>query len=249
MRNKSNRDVDLAVARGIPTIEAVSLLGINNLKKEGAERVGACPVCGGRNRFAINVRTGLWNCRICAKGGNDALSLVMHANDCSFIEAVGTLSGQSVERLRRPQPAPAQHADNDNFTLELADRAWRQSERLSLAALVLNFGDRSINPSKVPDRGGLRFHPECPWSSKTEPCVIARFTTVMGNEPRGIWRRPLDGSKPKTLGPMSGCVIRLWPDDAVTTGLVVGEGVETTLAAALNIEHEGTMLQPALGNW
>jgi putative DNA primase/helicase len=44
---------------------------------------------------------------------------------------------------------------------------------------------------------------------------------------------------------MAGCVIRLWPDDEVTTGLVIGEGVETTLAAATRIEHRGALLQPA----
>jgi hypothetical protein len=32
-----------------------------------------------------------------------------------------------------------------------------------------------------------------------------------------------------------GCVIRLWPDDMVELGLVLGEGVETTLAAATRI--------------
>lgn len=44
---------------------------------------------------------------------------------------------------------------------------------------------------------------------------------------------------------MAGCVIRLWPDDEVTTGLVIGEGVETMLAAATRVEHRGTILQPA----
>jgi hypothetical protein len=47
------------------------------------------------------------------------------------------------------------------------------------------------------------------------------------------------------LGPMAGCVIRLWPDEAVDLGLVLGEGIETTLAAATRIEHNGTLLQPA----
>jgi hypothetical protein len=37
----------------------------------------------------------------------------------------------------------------------------------------------------------------------------------------------------------------LWPDDAVTTGLVIGEGVETVLAAATQVTHRGTLLQPA----
>jgi hypothetical protein len=34
----------------------------------------------------------------------------------------------------------------------------------------------------------------------------------------------------------------MWPDDAVTTGLVLGEGVETTASAALNIAHKRTLL-------
>jgi hypothetical protein len=41
-----------------------------------------------------------------------------------------------------------------------------------------------------------------------------------------------------------GCVIRLWPDEEVTQGLVLGEGVETTPAAATQIEC-GTLLRPA----
>jgi hypothetical protein len=48
-----------------------------------------------------------------------------------------------------------------------------------------------------------------------------------------------------SLGPTSGCVMRLWPDEFVTTGLVIGEGIETTLSAAFNIQVRGTVLQPA----
>lgn len=51
--------------------------------------------------------------------------------------------------------------------------------------------------------------------------------------------------KGMALGPTGGCVIRLWPDEAVEQGLVIGEGLETTLAAAIRIEHRGTLLQPA----
>jgi putative DNA primase/helicase len=48
-----------------------------------------------------------------------------------------------------------------------------------------------------------------------------------------------------SLGPTAGCVLRLWPDELVTLGLVIGEGLETVLAAATRIEHRGTLLQPA----
>ena len=237
-------DIDLAIARSIRLEDVLAMHGIT-LKRQSVELVGPCPVCGGHDRFAVNIRKQVHHCRGCGARGGGAIDLEMHISGASFVEAARSLAGQSNVRPIRPQPAPAQHAENDNYALELAERVWRTSKPLPLSAFILNFCDRAIRLDKVPDRGGLRFHPKCPWGNGTEECVIGRFTTVIGNEPRGIWRRPLDGSKPKTLGPMAGCVIRLWPDDYVTTGLVIGEGVETTLAAALNIEHEGTMLQPA----
>ena len=33
------------------------------LKRVGSEYVGPCPGCGGRDRFAVSPRKGLFNCR------------------------------------------------------------------------------------------------------------------------------------------------------------------------------------------
>jgi len=44
---------------------------------------------------------------------------------------------------------------------------------------------------------------------------------------------------------MGGCVIGLWPDESVSTGLVIGEGVETVLSAATRFTRHGALLQPA----
>jgi hypothetical protein len=77
------------------------------------------------------------------------------------------------------------------------------------------------------------------------PCVVARFTDAITNAPGGIWRRPITGEKPKALGPLKRHCIRLWPDEEVTEGLVIGEGVETVLAAAAKQTHRNTLLQPA----
>jgi hypothetical protein len=97
--------------------------------------------------------------------------------------------------------------------------------------------------------GVLRWHPQCPWEQATHGCMIALFTDVVTGEPKAIHRTAVSpaGEKidRKTLGPISGCIIRLWPDEAVIEGLVIGEGIETTLSAATNIEHRGTYLQPA----
>lgn len=239
-------DIDLAVARGVRTIDALPMLGINHLKREGLELVGPDPRTGqGRDRFQVNSRTGKWICRTENRGGADAISLVMFVLGCSFVEAVRFLAGQSnVRPIRQQLPAPAPRAENDTYTLDLAARIWRETVELPPQAIDY-FAKRGIDITVLADHGGLRFDLECPWERENKPCIIGRFTTVIGTEQRGIWRRPVTGEKPKTLGPMAGCVIRLWPDEEVTTGLVLAEGIETALAAATGRTHGGTLLRPA----
>ena len=79
--------------------------------------------------------------------------------------------------------------------------------------------------------------------------MVALFRDALTNKPDRIDRTALalDATKldRMSLGPTKGSVIKLWPDEDVTTGLVIGEGIETTLAAATRISHRGTRLQPA----
>jgi hypothetical protein len=93
--------------------------------------------------------------------------------------------------------------------------------------------------------GALRLLRDCPWGRDTHPCIVARYSDALTGAAKGLWRRSLDdqAAKPMTMGPMAGCVIRLWPQAGKT--LVVGEGVETTLAAATRITYRGKPLQPA----
>jgi phage/plasmid primase-like uncharacterized protein len=222
-----------------PITDVVARFGLR-LKHQGRELVGPCPVCGGRDRFAINVRKEVWNCRGCIRGG-DAIALVQHVEGCGYREALGVLGGTDISA--RGRRAPTLGAANDDRTLSVAVRIWDQTVALGPEAIAY-FEGRGIDIDAVPEQGGLRWLAQCPWESGTKPCVVGRYTTATGNEPRGIWRRPIDGGKPKALGPTAGCVIRLWPDDAVDVGLVLGEGVETVLAAATRIEHKNTLLRP-----
>ena len=57
------------------------------------ERVGPCPRCGGDNRFSINIKKRVWNCRGCGIGG-DVIKLVEHLDDCDFKTACTTLVGE-----------------------------------------------------------------------------------------------------------------------------------------------------------
>ena len=74
----------------------------------------------------------------------------------------------------------------------------------------------------------LRWHPRI-------GAMLALFRNVLTGEPQAISRTFLDreGRKVerKFLGPVSGAAIMLDPFDFVTTGLHVGEGVETCMAA------------------
>jgi hypothetical protein len=73
-----------------------------------AERCGPCPVCGGTDRFSINVNKQVWNCRGCSTGG-DVIALVQHIDGGSFMEAVETLAGPAsrLAAKRQPKAAPS----------------------------------------------------------------------------------------------------------------------------------------------
>jgi phage/plasmid primase-like uncharacterized protein len=231
----------------VPMADTVVRLGLQ-LRCQGRELVGPCPRCGGRDRFAVNLGKEVWNCRGCSRGG-DAIELVRHVRGCSFREAVTFLDCGAAPAPRPFVPRTGGTLDrstaNDRASLDYAGKIWDQADPLGQEAIGY-FERRAIDVDAVlPSHGGLRWHPRCPWEGGTRPCILGRYTTAVCNQQRGIWRRPVDGSKPKALGPTTECVIRLWPDDAVEAGLVLGEGVETTLAAATRIAHRGTLLQPA----
>lgn len=57
------------------------------------ERAAPCPVCGGHDRFSINVRKQVFNCRGCQIGG-DVIKLTQLLDGCTFAEAIETLGGE-----------------------------------------------------------------------------------------------------------------------------------------------------------
>jgi hypothetical protein len=206
-------DTDIEAARAARIQDEVARRGIK-LRRSGAELTGPCPVCGGDDRFAINIRKQSWNCRQCKPKAikGDIIGLVQHLDGCGVRDAVRTLIGQArSSTTTRPPIKSETRVDGDEVrNQKLADEIWRASSPLAPEA-VAYFAERRIDINQAPDHGGLRFHARCPWGESTCPCIIGRFTTAISNEPRGIWRRPIIGKdKPRSLGPHAGCVIRLW---------------------------------------
>ncbi len=91
-----------------------------------------------------------------------------------------------------------------------------------------------------PVDGDLRFHASlwCPEVKAELPALVARVTTVIANKAIGIHRIWIRAGESKAVKKMRlggselPVCIRLWPDEDISIGLGIAEGVESALAAA-----------------
>jgi DNA primase len=79
-------------ARSVPIATEIKSRGIK-LKGNGTERVGPCPKCGGEDRFSINTKKNVFNCRGCEVGG-DVIDLVRHLDGSDFLTACARLTDE-----------------------------------------------------------------------------------------------------------------------------------------------------------
>jgi hypothetical protein len=100
----------LTAAKAVPIERELERRG-HRLKRAGRELVGPCPVCGGRDRFAVHTKKRVWNCRGCGRGG-DVIDLVKHLDRTTTAEAVRTLTGSTSNRPTRTPTAPKDSGDD-----------------------------------------------------------------------------------------------------------------------------------------
>ncbi|GAB9242091.1 DUF7146 domain-containing protein [Bradyrhizobium diazoefficiens] len=113
------RDDWIEIARSTSTASVLFERGIvKTLKGRNGKLAGPCPNCGGRDRFAVDLRRGLFGCRVCRIGGSDAISLVMALDRCDFLRAVATLAG--------PPPDGRRETDDDRRAREQSAAERRQ---------------------------------------------------------------------------------------------------------------------------
>jgi CHC2 zinc finger len=78
-------------ARAANVLEVAQLVGAH-LKRGGAnEWIGPCPLCGGTDRFSVNVQKRVFNCR--GAEGGDVIKMVMHIEGRDFLAAVERITG------------------------------------------------------------------------------------------------------------------------------------------------------------
>jgi hypothetical protein len=144
-----------------------------------------------------------------------------------------------------------QNGDDDAAKLAFIKSIWTSAQPLrgSIAERYLD-ETRHIDVTKLPEdiHHSLRFHPNCVFGPGTHlPCLIALMRDPITDEPVGIQRIALerrDGKIEKIDRRMLGRagVVKLWP---AGSQLVVGEGLETVLAAATRIPYHDAPLIPA----
>ena len=180
-------------------------------------------------------------CPVCAKGPKDrALSTtldergtVSHCFRCGYASANNT-ERPHIDPVRSTPPKSAE-------PLEWSDRAeaiWRRTKPLrgTVGQTYLEYRGCLLPP---PD-SDLRFLEQ---ADRRPPSLCARVTNAQTNRPLTLHftRLATDGrGKAGTecdkllLGGhrKKGGVVRLWPNESVTTGLALAEGIESALAAA-----------------
>lgn len=234
----------IAEARSVPIAEAVAAY-TSDLRRQGLDLVGSCPVCGGHDRFAVHTRRNVFNCRECEKGG-DPIALVRHVEGVGFVQAVGLLLGGVSAPPSRPQRegvvrASLSEEDGDRRRQTARRRFGEGRAELGLAGIYLQ---QARKLAGFDDLAGpvLRFHPRLPWRQDdgeltTVPALMSAMTDIVTGEVSAIIRVALtpEGRKiaRKTSGVARGAAVRLDRLGEDLTVLTVAEGVETGIAARM----------------
>jgi len=215
---------------------------------QGRRRRADCDLAAHTHRLSMGVDTerGLWFCHGCAIGG-DVIELHMRRTGLAFLDAARELGAlvdgmPSAARQNRPQQAIATQRVDDGEQARksaLAADLWRQARLIEPGSPAHEYlvGRACVPP---PMEGDLRWLPDLRLFGFSGPAMVGRIS-VATDARRGLglhctwlardgdcWHR----TERRFLGPKAGGVIRLWPDEAVTQGLAIAEGIETALALA-----------------
>ena len=175
-------DPRILEAKSIPVPELVNRLGIANLRPIAGELIGPCPMCGGRDRFGINISSRAFLCRKCDLRGGDQIALVMQVLGMKFYErdeatgarcyppldwlfGVGSAQADPAEIERRR----ARAAESDRKQREATERyrakaiadaksIWTRSRPGSMGVVRAYLLARGMTAKMLPDiPGALRF--------------------------------------------------------------------------------------------
>jgi hypothetical protein len=139
------------------------------------------------------------------------------------------------------QPNLRERTEDDLLRIKRAQALWNEAADPRGTRAVQYLMTRALGLPDDLAGAVLRFHPRCPWrnegAGKTEriPALLAAFRPIDGDDITAVHRIRLDQRErwPKADRRMLGLVHRaaVKLDPAAATTLIIGEGVETCMAA------------------
>jgi putative DNA primase/helicase len=234
-------------ARECNILDLATRLGAQLKRVTATEWAGACPVCGGTpprsDRYSVNISKRIFNCRRCRASG-DAIAMVQHVAELDFSAALDFIVGKDFVPPKTNSGISSfdiSQAGNDERGIARARAIWTEAVDPRTTIVETYWGGRALEMSDLAGRV-LRFHPSCPWRDEPTgplifvPALLAPMRSIATNEITAISRRRLTSAgekvgKPKMLGGCRGAAIKMDADDTVTSGLAIGEGLETCAAA------------------
>jgi Toprim domain/CHC2 zinc finger len=190
-----------------------------------------------------------YHCFACGAHG-DAIDWLREVEGLSFRAAQDALA------YWEPRERSTAAREDDGKTLARALLLWDEAGPITGTLAIDYLAFRHIDVDQL--TGGpeevLRFHPNCPFDGTARvPCLLALYKDIDTDAFAGIHRIALTPSafthipgsvKRRMLGRWAPRrrAVKLWP---AKRELVLGEGLETTLATATRIAHHGYPLRPA----
>ena len=165
--------------------------------------------------------------------GGDLLDLIARERNISLSEAIG-IASEILDHCNLPagqqQWSPKQQNDDAGDRITAGLRLWQQSTALSGTTGERYFGERR----QIPIRG-LPLHHALRWNGGIG-AILALMTDPTTSEAIGVHRTFLDDDGAKLDRRMVGRqgVIRISPDETITGGLGVAEGIEDALAVLIS---------------
>ena len=239
-----NERVQIDRARAVRIEDEIARRGIK--LRGGIDRCGPCPMCGGIDRFSINLRKQVFNCRGCGKSG-DVISLVQHLDGVGYLDAIAHLAGPAPQRTdfstcKQPDHTSKQREDKSpSDTRPRGLALWRASIDPRGTIVEQYLKSRALDLPDEAANEAIRFHPDCYFGPDERfPAMICLVRNIVTNEPQGVHRTALapdwtaikrnGRTFRKSLGAIGGGAIKIDPDEDIEQGLCIGEGVETCLA-------------------
>jgi phage/plasmid primase-like uncharacterized protein len=161
--------------------------------KGRVDRCGPCPVCGGTDRFSINTKKQVFNCRVCdAKG--DVIALVQALDGVGYLDAItylaGAPPGRTEHSIPKQSPPAAKQLDEKaerQRKINAARGVWqrRRSIKGTLAEHYLRLLGLDLDEDHLRYMG---FDPEAAMARSAKRSgkpIVARAVP-----PRGLSRHP-----------------------------------------------------------